>query len=38
MCDRAIDFRLKMDDLPFTVDESSWSRKYECSKLLHEVD
>ena len=27
MCDRAIDFRLKMDDLPFTVDESPWPRK-----------
>jgi hypothetical protein len=34
MCDRANNLRLKMDDLPFTVDEPSWPRKVRVFEAL----
>jgi hypothetical protein len=34
MCDRAIDLRLKMGDLPFAVDKPSWLRKVRVFEAL----
>ena len=34
MCDQANNLRLKMDDLPFTVDEPSWPRKVQVFEAL----
>jgi hypothetical protein len=34
MCDRAIDLRLKVDDLAFAVDKSSWQRKVRVFEAL----
>jgi hypothetical protein len=34
MCDRVIDLRLEMNDLPFAVDKPSWLRKVRVFEAL----